>query len=129
MDGVLSERQPLFPSPTSPTPSTLSINAITAIASANITTAPVIVRDVLPALPVLPVLPAAVLPAIPVQTGSQLSTTLDSNVVNSNVQGVATFVTIGGATNDVGGSNFMTRYLLPHEKVRKLSKVPTHLRY
>ena len=84
-------------------------------------------RDVLPALPVLPVLPAVVLPAIPVQTGSQLSTTLDSNVVNSNVQGVATFVTIGGATNDVGGSNFMTRYLLPHEKVRKLSKVPTHL--
>ena len=81
--------------------------------------------DVLPALSVLPVLPDAVLPAIPVQTGLQLSTTLDSNVMNSNVQSVATFATIGGATNDVGGSNCMARYLLPHEK--KLSKVPTHL--
>ena len=77
----------------------------------------------------LPVLPAAVLPAIPVQTGSLLSTTLDSNVMNSNVQSVATSATIGGATNDVGGSKFMARYLIPHEKVRKLSKVPTHLRY
>ena len=74
-------------------------------------------RDVLPALSVLPVLPAAVLPAVPVQTDSQLSTTLDSNVMNSNVQSLATFATIGGATNDVGVLNFMARYLLPYEKV------------
>ena len=83
--------------------------------------------DVLPALLVLPVLSAAVLPAIPLQIGLQLSTTLDSNVMKSNVWSVATFATIRGATNDVGESNFMARYLLPHEKVRKLSKVPTHL--
>ena len=127
MNGALLVCQPLLPSSTSPTPDNFSTTAITAIASANITPAPVIVRDVLPALPVLPVLPAAVLPAIPVQSGSQLSTTLDSNAMNSNVQSVATFATIGGATNDVGGSNFMARYLLPHQKVRKLSKVPTHL--
>ena len=78
----------------------LSIAAITAIAATDITLAPVIVHDVLPALPVLPVLSAAVLPAIPVQTGCQLSTILDSNVMNSNVQSVATSAAIGGVTND-----------------------------
>ena len=30
-------------------------------------------------------------------------------------------------TNDVVVSNLAARYLLPHEKVRKLNKVPTHL--
>ena len=89
---------------------------------------PVMSADV---LSVLPVIPAAVLPATPVQTGLLLSTTLDSNVMNSNVQNsnvqsVTTSATISGATNDVVGSNFIARYLLPHEKVRKLSKVPTH---
>ena len=118
--GVLLDRHLFSPSPTSPTPDTLSTIAFTAIASADITPAPVIVRDVLPASPVLPVLSAAVLPAIPVQTDSLLPTS-DSNVMNRNVQSVATFATIGGATNDVGGSNFVARYLLPHEKVRKLS--------
>ena len=78
--------------------------------------------DVLP----LSVLPAAVLPANPVQTDSLLLTS-DSNVMNSNVQSVATFATLAGVTNDVVVSNLAARYLLPHEKVRKLSKVPTHL--
>ena len=56
-----------------------------------------------------------------------MSTILDSNVINSNVQSVATFAIIGGAINEVGVSNFIARYLLPHEKVRKLRKVTTHL--
>ena len=76
----------------------------------------------------LPVLSAAVLPATPVQTDSLLPTSdSNSNVMNSNVQSVATFATVGGVTNDVVVSNLAARYLLPHEKVRKLSKVPTHL--
>ena len=83
-------------------------------------------RNILPALPVLPVLSAAVLPANPVQTDSLLPTS-DSNVMNRNVQSVATFATVGGVTNDVVVSNLAARYLLPHEKVRRLSKVSTHL--
>ena len=47
--------------------------------------------------------------------------------MNSNVQSVATSATVGGVTNDVVVSNRAARYLLPHEKIRKLSKVPTHL--
>ena len=114
VDGVLPERQ-LFPlSPTSPTPNTLSITAITAIASANITTATVIVRDVLPAVPVLPALAAADLPAIPVQTDSQLSTTLDSNVMSSNVQSVATLLPLVVLPTMLGGQTLWlaTYYLI-----------------
>ena len=40
---------------------------------------------------------------------------------------MATFATVGGVSNDVVVPNLAARYLLPHEKVRKLSKVPTHL--
>ena len=69
VDGVFLVRQPFSPSPTSPTPNALFSADITAIASANINPAPVIVRDVLPALPVLPASSAAVLPAIPKQSG------------------------------------------------------------
>ena len=65
-------------------------------------------------------------PAILVQTDSLLLTS-ESNVMNSNVQSVATFATVGGVTNDIVVSNLAERYLLPHEEVRKLSKVPTHL--
>ena len=79
-------------------------------------------RDVLPAV----ALSAAVLPAISVQTDTPLHT-LDSNVTNSNVQSVATFATTVNATQDVVVSTLAARYLLPHEKVRKLSKAPTHL--
>jgi hypothetical protein len=89
---------------------TADTTAITAIAATDITPTPVIVRDVLPALPVLPVLSAAVLPANPVQTDSLLPTS-DSNVMNSNVQSVATFATVGGVTNDVVVSNLAARYL------------------
>ena len=79
--------------------------------------------DVLP----LSALSAVVLPANPVQTDSLLPTS-DSNVMNSNVQSVATFASVGGVTNDVVVSNLAARYLLPHEKVRKLSKVcPTKI--
>ena len=70
-------------------------------------------HDVVPVV----VLSAAVLPAISVQTDTPLHT-LDSNVTNSNVQ---------SATQDVVVSTLAARYLLPHEKVRKLSKAPTHL--
>ena len=101
-------------------------SAITAIAATEITPAPVIVRDVLPVLPALPVLSTAVLPANPVQTDSLLPTS-DSNVMNRNVQSVSTFPSVGGVTNDVVVSNLAARYLLPHEKVRRLSKVPTYL--
>ena len=113
-------------SATSDTTAITAITAIAAIAATDITPAPVIARDVLPALPVLPVLSTAVLPANPVQTDSLLPTS-DSNVMNRNVQSVATFATVGGVTNDVIVSNLAARYLLPHEKVRRLSKVPTHL--
>ena len=47
--------------------------------------------------------------------------------MKSNVQSVATFATVGGVTNDVVVSNLAARYPLPLEKVRKLSKIPTHL--
>ena len=40
--------------------------------------------------------------------------------MNRNVQSVATFATVGGVTNDVVVSNLAARYLLPHEKVRKI---------
>ena len=103
VDGSILERQPFPPLTTSPTPDAVFSADITAIASADINLAPVIVRHVLPVLPVLPALSAAVLPAIPVQTDSQLSLTLDSNVMNSNIQSVATFAIIVNATNDVGG--------------------------
>ena len=87
------------------------------------TSAPVIVRDMLPVL----LLPAAVLPASSVQTDLPPLHTLDSNVMNSNVQSVASFATTVNATQSVVASTLAARYLLPHEKVRKLSKSPTHL--
>ena len=126
VDGVLLEPAPLPPAPSSLSSTLIfatAINTDTANITADTSTlVPVVVPDVLP----LSALSAAVLPANSVQTDSLLLTR-DSNVMNSNVQSVATFATIGGATNDVGGSNFMARYLIPREKVRKLSKVPTHL--
>ena len=85
--------------------------------------APVIVPDVLPVF----LLPAAVLPASSVQTDLPPLHTLDSNVMNSNVQSAASFATTVNATQDVVASTLAARYLLPHEKVRKLSKAPTHL--
>ncbi len=47
--------------------------------------------------------------------------------MNGNVQSVATFATTVNATQDGVVSTLAARYLLPHEKVRKLSKAPTHL--
>ena len=76
-------------------------------------------------LPVV-VLSAAVFPATSVQTDLPLHT-LDSNVTISNVQSVASFATTVNATHNVVASTLAARYLLPHEKVRKLSKAPTHL--
>ena len=43
--------------------------------------------------------------------------------MNSNVESVASFATTVSAVV----STLAARYLLPHEKVRKLSKTPTHL--
>ena len=126
VDGLLLEPALSPPAPSPPSPTIISATAIT-IDTANITagtaiSAPVVVSDVLP----LTVLPTAVLPVNPVRTDSLLLTS-DSNVTNSNVQSDATFATVGGVTNDLVLSNLAARYLLPHEKVRKLSKVPTHL--
>ena len=71
-------------------------------------------RDVLPAVPVLPALSAANLPAIPVQTDSQLSTTLDSNVMSSNVQSVATLIPLVVLPAMLGGQTLRlaTYYLM-----------------
>ena len=117
MDGVLLEPAPLPPASSSPSSTIISAAVITTdIANITADTAifvPVVVLDVLP----LSVLPAAVLPANPVQTDSFLLTR-DSNVVNSNIQSVATFATVGSVTNDVLVLNLAARYLLPHEKVR-----------
>ena len=88
----------------------------------NLHIAPAIVHDVVPVV----VVSAAVLPATSVQTDLP-SHTLDSNVTNSNVQSVALLATTVNATQDVVVSTLAARYLLPHEKVRKLSKAPTHL--
>ena len=126
VDGLLLEPVLSQPAPSPPSSTIISASAIITD-PANITadtaiSAPVVVLDVLP----LSMLPAAVLPANPVQIDSLLLTS-DSNVMNSNVQSVATFATVGGVTNDVVVSNLVARYLLPHEKVRKLSKFPTHL--
>ena len=91
-----------------PAPSSLS----TAAASTdNITAdinpaAPVIVHDVSPVL----LLPVAVLPASSVQTDLPLYI-LDSNVMNSNVQSVATFATTVNATQDDVVSTLAARYL------------------
>ena len=106
--------------PTDPPPT--SNAAMPDIPADNQPSALVIVCDVLPAV----ALSAAVLPATSVQTNLPLHT-LDSNVTNSNVQSVASFATTLNATQDVVVSTLAARYLLPHEKVRKLSKAPTHL--
>ena len=48
-------------------------------------------------------------------------------VINRNVQSFVPFAINRDATHDVVVQNLAARYILPHEKVKKLSKIPTHL--
>ena len=92
-------------------------------ASADTAIPHVIVRDMsVLSAPVLPALPAlsAVIDPLPTHTSN-------SNVQNRNVLGVATPATSLGATSDVVAAQLQARYLLPHEKIKMLSKQPTHL--
>ena len=104
VDGLILEPALSPPAPSPPSSTSIFATAITTD-TANITAdtaihVPVVVSDVLP----LSVLPAAVLPATPVQTDSLLLTS-DSNIMNSNVQSVATFATVRGV-QEIFAENF-----------------------
>ena len=91
--------------------------------SADTAISHVIVRDV----PVLSAPVLSALPAIPAVIAPSPTLTSNSNVQNRNVHGVATPATSLGATSDVVAAQLQARYLLPHEKIKMLSKQPTHL--